>query len=532
MRTSFPWLSVIMLTPLAGAALVAVAPRHDTLLRRLGFGVSLITFVASIGMFARFRTGEADFQFVERVTWVKDWGISYHLGVDGISLFLVLLTTFLFPICLAASGGITKRVKEYVVALLLTEWAIVGVFCALDLVLFYVFWEAVLIPMYLLIGVWGYERRIYATIKFFLYTLVGGLLMLLGIVALHIAARGTLGEATFSYLRLLDGAPELAFSTQAWLFAAFAVAFAIKVPVFPFHTWLPDAHTEAPTAGSVILAGVLLKMGTYGFLRISIPYFPDVARAAAPWIIAAAVIGILYGAAVSAVQSDLKRLVAYSSVSHLGFVLLGLFAFTLQAAQGATLQMINHGLSTGALFLLVGMLYERRHTRAIDDFGGIGSVAPVYAGAFLIVALSSLGLPGLNGFVGEFFILLGSFEASRLATVLATGGVVGAALYLLWAYQRTFHGPVTNDENRVLKDLTLRERVVLAPIVALIVVIGVWPKPFLDRMEPAVERAISAVTSGGIRGGAAPSDRSPQRDLSLPPGTSARGVSPPDQTEK
>lgn len=492
MRTSFPWLSVILLLPLAGSALVALAPRRDALLRRLGLGISLVTFVVSLGMFARFRTGEAGFQFVEQVAWVPDWGISYHLGIDGISLFLVLLTTFLFPICFLASSSITERVKEYVLALLLTEWALVGVFLALDLLLFYVFWEAVLIPMYLLIGVWGYERRIYATIKFFLYTLIGGLLMLLGIVALHIATRDAIG-ATFSYELLLEAAPMLAFATQAWLFAAFAIGFAIKVPVFPFHTWLPDAHTEAPTAGSVILAGVLLKMGTYGFLRFSIPFFPDVARAAAPWIIAAAVIGILYGAAVSAVQSDLKRLVAYSSVSHLGFVLLGLFAFTLQAAQGATLQMINHGLSTGALFLLVGMLYERRHTRAIDDFGGIGSVAPAYAGAFLIVALSSLGLPGLNGFVGEFFILLGSFPAHRLATVLAAGGVVGAALYLLWAYQRTFHGPVTNDENRVLKDLTLRERVVLAPVIVLIVVIGVWPKPFLERMEPSVSKAIERV---------------------------------------
>ena len=490
---SYPWLSVILLTPLVGAIVVALLPRDDAALKRIGFLISIVTFGLSIVMLTMFSTAEAGFQLVERVTWVKDWGISYHLGVDGISLFLVLLTTFLFPICFLASNNVTKRVKEYVVALLLTEWALIGVFLALDLVLFYVFWEAVLIPMYLLIGVWGYERRIYATIKFFLYTLVGGLLMLLGIVALHIGARDVLGEATFSYLRLVDGGSQLAFGTQAWIFAAFAIGFAIKVPVFPFHTWLPDAHTEAPTAGSVILAGVLLKMGTYGFLRFAIPIFPDVARAAAPYLIAAAVIGILYGAAVSAVQSDLKRLVAYSSVSHLGFVLLGLFTFTLQGAQGATLQMVNHGLSTGALFLLVGMLYERRHTRAIEDFGGLGGVAPALAGVFLVVALSSLGLPGLNGFVGEFFILLGSFGVNPVATVLAAGGVVGAALYLLWAYQRTFHGPVTNDENRVLKDLTLRERVVLVPLVALIVLIGVWPKPFLDRMEPSVSKAISRV---------------------------------------
>jgi NADH-quinone oxidoreductase subunit M len=424
---------------------------------------------------------------------VKDWGIAYHLGVDGISLFLVLLTAFLFPICFLASGHVTKRLKEYVLALLVTEWAILGVFLAIDLVLFYVFWEAVLIPMYLLIGVWGYERRIYATIKFFLFTLAGGLLMLIGIVALHLYVRDAAGIATFSYLDWIEIAPGLALGVQAWLFAAFAIAFAIKVPMFPFHTWLPDAHTEAPTAGSVILAGVLLKMGTYGFIRFSIPLFPELAREAAPYMLAAAVIGILYGAAVSAVQSDLKRLVAYSSVSHLGFVMLGLFAFTLEGGQGATLQMVNHGLSTGALFLLVGMLYERRHTRAIEDFGGIASVAPLFSGAFLIVALSSLGLPGLNGFVGEFFILLGAFETNPLASILGTGGVVGAALYLLWAYQRTFHGPVTSDANRVLKDLTPRERLVLAPLIGLIVLIGVWPKPFLDRMEPAVAKAISAV---------------------------------------
>ena len=488
-----PWLSVLILSPLAGAIVVGLLPRRDTVLRAAGLLISSFTFLIALVVLAKFRTGVAGFQLTERVTWVKDWGISYHLGIDGISLFLVMLTAFLFPICFIASRHVDKRVKEYVIALLLTEWAILGVFCALDLVLFYVFWEAVLIPMYLLIGIWGYERRIYATIKFFIYTLAGGLLMLVGVVALHIASRNTGAAPTFSYEGLLHTAPHLLFATQAWLFAAFALGFAIKVPIFPFHTWLPDAHTEAPTAGSVILAGVLLKMGTYGFIRFAIPLFPHVALKAQPWMMAAAVVGILYGAAVSAVQSDLKRLVAYSSVSHLGFVILGLFAFTLTGAQGATLQMVNHGLSTGALFLLVGMLYERRHTRQIDEFGGIGSVAPVYSGVFLLVALSSLGLPGLNGFVGEFFILLGSFKAMPLASILATGGVVGAALYLLWAYQRTFHGPVTNDENRVLKDLTVRERVVVAPLVVMIVVIGVWPRPFLARMQPSVERAISAV---------------------------------------
>jgi NADH-quinone oxidoreductase subunit M len=505
--SSFPILSLLLFLPLAGTLLVAFAPRDDATLRRLGMVVSLATFLVSLVVFARFHSATPGFQMTERLTWVKEWGISYALGVDGISLFLVLLTTFLFPICFLASGRVNKRLKEYVIALLLTEWALIGVFLATDMLLFYIFWEAVLIPMYLLIGIWGYERRIYATIKFFLYTLAGGLLMLVGIVALHIAVRNATGNATFSYTQLLGMAPALALGTQAWLFASLAIAFAVKVPIFPFHTWLPDAHTEAPTAGSVILAGVLLKMGTYAFIRFSIPLFPEIARKAAPYMMAAAVIGILYGAAVSAVQSDLKRLVAYSSVSHLGFVILGLFSFTLVGMQGSMLQMVNHGLSTGALFLLVGMLYERRHTRAIEEFGGIASVAPLYSMFFLLVAFSSLGLPGLNGFVGEFFILLGSFSASRLASVLGTGGVVGAAMYLLWAYQRTFHGPITNDENRVLKDLTPRERLVLAPLVAFIVLIGVWPRPFLDRMEPAVQKVVSKVQGSA-------SGRSPVRGMS------------------
>ncbi|MEX2394285.1 MAG: NADH-quinone oxidoreductase subunit M [Actinomycetota bacterium] len=495
----FPILTLLLMLPLAGAVLVGIAPRSNELLKRLGLIVSLLTFAVALVVYFRFDPSNAGFQMVERLPWVRDWGISYSLGIDGISLLLVMLTALLFPICFLASGKIDTRVKEYVIALLLTEWAIIGVFTALDMVLFYIFWEAVLIPMYLLIGVFGYERRIYATIKFFLYTLAGGLLMLVGIIALHVATRD-LGEVTFSYERFLDLAPQLALGTQAWLFAAFAVGFAIKVPIFPFHTWLPDAHTEAPTAGSVILAGVLLKMGTYAYIRFSIPLFPEIAKEAAPYMMAAAVVGIVYGAMVSVVQSDLKRLVAYSSVSHLGFVILGLFAFTLTGAQGSMLQMVNHGLSTGALFLLVGMLYERRHTREISDFGGLAAVAPVYSGVFLLVALSSLGLPGLNGFVGEFFILIGTFEANRVAAIVGSAGVVGAAMYLLWAYQRTFHGPITIDENRVLKDLTPRERLVLAPLVILIVLMGVWPRPFLDRMEPAVAKVLDRVnTADGNR---------------------------------
>jgi NADH-quinone oxidoreductase subunit M len=490
-----PWLSAILWLPLVGAVVIALLPERPGLPQRLGLGFSLATFAVAVGLFFDFEVGEAGFQFMERLPWVRRFGISYALGVDGISLFLVLLTTFLLPLCFIASRHHTKRAKQFAMVLLLSEWAILGVFLSLDLVLFYVFWEAGLIPMYLLIGIWGYERRIYATIKFFLFTLIGGLIMLIGIVALHLQAPG---DPTFSYTALVEVASSLPAGSQRWLFAAFAIGFAVKVPVWPLHTWLPDAHTEAPTVGSVILAGVLLKMGTYAFLRFAIPFFGDVAREAAPWIVAAAVIGILYGAAVSVVQSDLKRLVAYSSVSHLGFVMLGLFAFGTTAASGATLQMINHGLSTGALFFLVGMLYERRHTRQIADFGGLASVMPVFAGVFLIVSLSSLGLPGLNGFVGEFLILIGSWRMWTLPTALATFGVVLAALYLLWAYQRTFHGPVTNDDNRVLKDLTARERVVLYPLVAAIVLIGVWPQPFLARIEPSVEATLRRTPAAEI----------------------------------
>ncbi|HVL80894.1 MAG TPA: NADH-quinone oxidoreductase subunit M [Actinomycetota bacterium] len=492
--TDLPLLSAVLWLPALGALTVALVPRGSgAVLRGLGLFWSLLTFAVSVAILATFRAGDGSFQLVESHEWISSLGVRYALGVDGISLFLVLLTTFLFPLCFVAAWNHTRRLKQFVIVLLATETAVLGVFLAIDLVLFYVFWEAVLIPMYLLIGIWGYERRVYATVKFFLFTMFGGLLMLVAVIVLHLQGQAGGAPPTFEYNALIEAARSIDPSTQRWLFAGFALGFAIKVPLFGVHTWLPDAHTEAPTVGSVILAGVLLKMGTYGFIRYAIPLFPDVAREAAPILITLAVIGIVYGAAVSVVQRDLKRLVAYSSVSHLGFVVLGLFAFTLRGAQGATLQMVNHGLSTGLLFLLVGMLYERRHTRAIEDFGGLSSVAPVFGGVFLIAALSSLGLPGLNGFVGEFLILLGTFEAHRLAAVVATSGVVLAALYLLWAYQRVFHGPAVTDENRVLKDLTVRERVVVYPLVALIVLIGVWPQPFLARMQPAVEQALQGV---------------------------------------
>jgi NADH-quinone oxidoreductase subunit M len=395
------------------------------------------------------------------------------------------------------------------ICMLLLETGMIGVFVALDLILFYIFWEGMLIPMYFLIGVWGGPRRIYATLKFFLFTMAGGVLMLVGIISLYYLNGGRPGgEYTFDLLKIYG--LDLPFSVQAWLFLAFAVAFAIKVPMFPFHTWLPDAHVEAPTAGSVILAGVLLKMGTYGFLRYALPLFPEATRYFTPLFSWLAIIGIIYGALVSMVQPDLKKLVAYSSVSHLGFVMLGIFALTVQGVTGGILQMINHGLSTGALFLLVGMIYERRHTRMIEDFGGLARIVPVFTASFLIVTLSSIGLPGLNGFVGEFLILVGTFRVNILYGVLATSGVILAAVYMLWMFQRVMFGKVTREANRLLSDLTPRELAVLVPVIGFIVWIGVYPKPFLQPMEASVKQVLAQVhvryradAPDGVRGWAA-----------------------------
>jgi len=432
-------------------------------------------------------------QFVEQYTWVRDWGISYKMGIDGISLFLVLLTTFLGPIVILASWeDIQVKVKEFLVCLLVLQTGMIGTFVALDLFLFYVFWELMLIPMYLLIGVWGNPaRKLYAAIKFVLYTVVGSLLMLVAILALYFYA-GASGEPYTFDLEKLYGFPVPTYA-QFWMFLAFFLAFAIKVPMFPFHTWLPDAHTEAPTVGSVILAAVLLKMGTYGFIRYAIPLFPNAALDAAWWVCLLAVIGIIYGAWVAMVQTDVKRLVAFSSVSHLGFVMLGMFALTVQGVEGSIIQMINHGLSTGALFLIVGIIYERRHTRMIADFGGLSEVMPMYAVFFMIFTLSSVGLPGLNGFIGEFLILLGSFNVYPLYTVFAASGVIFAAVYMLWMFQRVMFGVVTNPKNKILKDLNPREVLMLTPIVIFCVWIGVYPNTFLKPMEPSVKNFIQMV---------------------------------------
>ncbi len=452
----------------------------------------LVNFILSVWLFVSFRTGTADMQFVERAAWIPQLGISWYVGVDGLSLLLIVLTTFLMIIAIGGSWtAITDRVREYNILFLVLEAGVIGVFSSLDLFLFYVFWEFTLIPMAFLIGVWGHGRRVYAAIKFILFTMFGSTLMLVALLALVFINRSATGTLSFALTDILK--TPVPVEIQPILFAAFALAFAIKVPMFPFHTWLPDAHVEAPTAGSVILAGVLLKMGTYGFIRFNMPLFPQAARDYAPLLIGLAIIGIIYGAIVSAVQRDIKSLVAFSSVSHLGFVMLGLFAFNAQGMSGGILQMINHGLSTGALFLLVGMLYERRHTRLIADFGGIAKVMPVYAAFFLIVMFSSVGLPGLNGFVGEFLILTGAFRANVWYAALAATGVVLSAIYLLWMYQRAMNGPVSNDANAHLPDLSRREIALLVALVAFIIWIGVYPRTFLDQMQASVVNLLGMV---------------------------------------
>ena len=488
-----PWLSLVLFLPLAGAVLVLLLPsRSHGAIRQVALWTSIVDFACSIPLFLLFRVGDGGMQFVERLPWIEAFGISYHLGIDGISLLLVLLTTFLMPISVLASWNyITTRVKEFHFLLLLLATGMLGVFVALDLFFFYVFWELMLIPMYFVIGIWGGRERIYASIKFFLYTFVGSLLMLVAILAFFFQYRAETGVYSYD---LLDWYQiTLPADLQALLFLAFALAFAIKVPMFPFHTWLPDAHVQAPTAGSVLLAAVLLKMGTYGFIRFAMPLFPDATLRFLPWLLALSVVAVIYGAMVATVQPNVKKLVAYSSVSHLGFVTLGLFALNTEAIEGGVLQMVNHGLSTGALFLLVGMLYERRHTYEIAEFGGLAKVMPVFAAFFLIVTLSSIGLPGLNGFVGEFLVLLGAFRSYPVHTTLATFGVVLSAVYMLWMYQRVMFNALDREENRRLQDVNRREMAILLPIAILIVWLGVYPKPFLDRLEPAVVEVLSLV---------------------------------------
>ncbi|MEE9276139.1 MAG: NADH-quinone oxidoreductase subunit M [bacterium] len=480
------WLSWLVFLPLIGGVALFFVPDAEGAgrerVRVLALAVSLLTFALAVGLYAAFRPGVAGMQFLERAEWIPRFGIAYKVGMDGISLPLVLLTAFLTPIAVLASwGDVRKHVRLFHAALLFLETGILGVFVALDFFLFYVFWEGMLIPMYLIIGVWGGERRIYAAVKFFLFTMAGSVLMLVAILWLYFAA----GLNTFDILAHMER--PIAPALQGWLFAAFAISFAIKVPIFPFHTWLPDAHVEAPTAGSIILAGVLLKMGAYGFMRLAMPLFPTAARDFAPLMMTLAVIGIIYGALVAMVQTDVKKLVAYSSVSHLGFVMLGLFSFNLLGAEGSLLQMVNHGVSTGALFLAVGMLYSRRHTRMIADFGGIARVMPAFSALFVVTALSSIGLPGLNGFVGEFTILAGAFQRNAIFASIATLGVVLAAIYMLWMLQRVLFGGEPSEANRGLSDLSAREWAALAPMVAFMFWIGLYPAPFLKKMEPSAQ---------------------------------------------
>jgi NADH-quinone oxidoreductase subunit M len=498
-------LSWVTYFPALVALVLLFIPRgSEKIMKSVAILGSLITFVFSLHLIFHFNSAFGGMQFVESCSWIKMGGltIQHHLGIDGISLFLVILTTFITPLALIGSwGSVNKKVKGFLICLLTLETGMIGVFCALDLVLFYVFWEVMLIPMYFLIGIWGGERRIYAAVKFILYTMAGSLLMLVGIIYLFYANGATTFDLTQISESLRSGLLLLSPRQEFWLFLAFMIAFAIKVPMFPFHTWLPDAHVEAPTAGSVILAGVLLKMGTYGMLRFCLPLFPKAAITLAPYISILAIIGILYGALVAMVQPDMKKLVAYSSVSHMGLVVLGIFSFTTQGLQGSLVQMLNHGLSTGALFLLVGMIYDRRHTRKIADFGGIAHVCPVFASAFLIVTLSSIGLPGLNGFVGEVLILLGSFAASKAFGSLAALGMVLGAVYMLWMYQRVFLGKLENPANAELRDIGMRERILLLPIILMMLWIGVYSSPFLNRMEASLQlvqqRIDAARTSEG-----------------------------------
>ncbi|MGH9183741.1 MAG: NADH-quinone oxidoreductase subunit M [Acidimicrobiales bacterium] len=491
MSGDIPLLTLIVVVPAAGAVAVALVPAdREELIRALGVSASTAAGTLTVYLLTQFATSDPGFQFVSERTWIADFGISWKLGVDGISLFLVVLTGLLFPLTLA---GVRSHhdTKAYMAWMLMLEAGCLGTFLALDLLLFFLFFEVVLVPMYFLIGGWGYDRRVYAALKFFLFTMAGSAFMLVGILAVAFLHERETGQLTFDLVAIAES-QSIATTTARWLFLSFAVAFAVKVPLFPVHTWLPDAHTEAPTAGSVILAGVLLKLGAYGFLRFGLYLFPEAAAYFAPALVTLGVIGILYGAVVAAMQSDLKRLVAYSSVAHLGFIVLGTFALTTQGLQGGVLQMVNHGISTGALFLLVGMLYERRHTRAIAELGGLQRAAPVLAGVFTVVMLSSIGLPGLNGFVGEFLILLGSFTTRRWWAVVAATGVILAAVYLLWAYQRVFHG-APDQANAATPDLSWREGMVMAPLVAAIVLLGVYPKPVLERIEPAVDRLVAHV---------------------------------------
>ena len=493
------FLTFITFLPFIGALFLVFMPKESVAaIKQTALAVAVADFLLSLSLWTNFDNTTHKMQFELNVPWIEPWGINFHIGLDGISLLLYVMTTFLTMICVIASWDVKKHVREYMIAMLVLSTGMLGVFISLDLFMFYIFWEFQLIPMYILIGVWGGPRRVYASIKFFLFTAVGSLLMLVAILWIYLHIQETTGVATADILYITEhlNAP---LGTQKWLWMAFFLAFAIKVPMFPFHTWLPDAHVEAPTAGSVILAGVLLKMGTYGFLRFNLPFFPQASYEFVPMIAWLSIIGIIYGALVSMVQVDLKKLVAYSSVSHLGFVMLGIFALNPYGIQGALIQNINHGISTGALFLLVGIIYDRRHTRLIKEFGGLAKIMPKYTICFMIVALSSIGLPGMNGFVGEFLILLGIFQVNGLWAACATSGVILAACYILWMFQRVMFLEVKNPKNMNLKDMNVREMFTVVPLIILIFWIGLYPKPFMDTFDASVTHLVSKVNPDNFR---------------------------------
>jgi NADH-quinone oxidoreductase subunit M len=506
MSQTLPLLSILTFTPLIGAiVLLFVNKNSHGVLRTVAMAVAVVNFVVSLPLISGYNAPGTDiggYQFLENVPWIAagPFQMSYHLGIDGISLWLVILTTFIMPIAILSTWtAVEEKVKEYMILLLLLEVGMIGAFVSLDLFLFYIYWEVMLIPMYFMIGIFGGKNRIYAAVKFFIFTMVGSLLMLVALIALYFKA----GAGDFSLLRFYE--LHLDSYTQTWMFLCFALAFAIKVPMFPLHTWLPDAHTEAPTAGSVILAAVLLKMGTYGFLRFAMPLFPEAMVTFTPLIATLSVIGIIYASLVAMVQHDVKKLVAYSSVAHLGFVMLGLFALNQQGIAGGMLQMLNHGVSTGALFLIVGFIYERRHTRQISDFGGLAKQMPVFATIFMIVTFSSIGLPGTNGFVGEFLVLLGAFNGPlKVYAIIATSGVILSAVYMLWMFQRVMFGELTNPKNKELKDLNAREIAIMLPLVFLIFFMGVYPRPFIDTMAPSIDRVIAQAGGKKMMAQAAP----------------------------
>ena len=501
-------LPALLLIPLVGTVAVMLVPARPSAdptgvetpaARQIAFWFFMLEFIVSLGLWWSFNPADTGWQASIDLPWIPTWGARFTLGIDGIALMMILLTTFIMPLSVLGSfTSVRTKTRSYYALLLILTSGMLGVFLARDLFLFYVMWEVMLVPMYFIIGIWGGERRIYASIKFFIYTFLPSLLMLVAIIYIGLHVRTAAGTPDFSYDHVL-AAGSIPARTALWLFGAFFLAFAVKVPMFPFHTWLPDAHVEAPTAGSVILAGIMLKMGTFGFLRFALPLFPGAAMnpTVRMIILVLAVIGILYGALVAMVQPDFKKLVAYSSVSHLGFVMLGIFALTLQSVQGALMVMINHGISTGALFLLVGIIYERRHSRLIETYGGIARVVPMFAAILTFVSLSSIGLPGTNGFVGEFLVLIGSFRTFPVLTIFATTGVIFAAVYLLWAIQRILFNPLDKRENADLPDLNRRELALLVPLVAVIIWLGVYPAPVLRRMEGSAQLLVNRVESAG-----------------------------------